>query len=57
MLLRKSESSLEEKKIVSLEEFYSSKSKSSKKKESLQDNGSDTKFRYQILPWISLKVA
>ena len=50
MLLRKSESSLEEKKIVSLEEFYSSKSKSSKKKESLQDNGSDTKFRYQILP-------
>ena len=28
----------------------------SKKKESLQDEGSDMKFSYQMLPWISCKV-
>ena len=55
MLLRKSESSLE-KKTASLKEFFSSKSKSSKKKESLQDKGSDTKFSNQMLPWIPFKV-
>ena len=43
MLLRKNESSLE-KKTVSLMDFFPSKSKSSKEKESLQDKGSDTKW-------------
>ena len=41
---------------VSRQDFFSTKSKSSKKKESLQDEGSDTKFIYQMLPWISCKV-
>ena len=43
MFLRKSESSLE-KKIVSAKYFFSGEWKSSKKKESLQDEGSDTKY-------------
>ena len=42
MLLRKNESSLENK-TISLEDF-SSELKFSKKKKSLQDEGSDTKF-------------
>ena len=29
--------------------------KKKKKKESLQDEGIDTKFSYQMLPWISLR--
>ena len=40
MLLRKSQSSLEEKSSFT-ERFFSSKLKSSKKKESLKDKGSD----------------
>ena len=36
--------------------FFSSESKSSKKEESLQDEGSDEKFSYQMLPWILCKV-
>ena len=50
MSLRKNESSLEKK--VLLKDFFSSKSKSNKKKESLQGEGSDAKFSYQMLPWI-----
>ena len=50
MLLRKSESSLQEKKQVSLKDLFSSKSKSNKEKGSLPDEGSDTKFSYQMLP-------
>lgn len=38
------------------ETFFSIKLKSSKKKESLQDGGYDTKFCYQRLPWIPFKV-
>ena len=38
-----------QKKIVSLKDFL-------KKKESLQDKVSITKFSYQMLPWISFKV-
>ena len=47
MLLRKNESSLENK-TISLEDFPS-ELKFSKKKKSLQDEGSDTKFSYQML--------
>ena len=36
--------------------FFSSESKSIKKKESLQDESSDTKFSCQMLLWISCKV-
>ena len=49
MLLRKKESYLG-KKTVLLKDFHSSESKSSKRKESLQDKGSDTKLSYQMLP-------
>ena len=45
MLLRKNESSLE-KKQFHFKDFFSSKLKSSKKKESLQDEDIDTKFSY-----------
>lgn len=38
------------------ETFFSIKLKSSKKKESLQDGGYDTKFCNQRLPWIPFKV-
>ena len=55
MLLRKSESSLEQK-LVSLNDIFSSKSKSSKKKENLQGKDSDTKFSSQMLPWTPFKV-
>ena len=54
MLLRKNESSLEKNNFT--EQCFSSKSKSSNKKESLQDEESDTKFTYQMLPWILCKV-
>ena len=54
MLLRKNESSLENK-TISLEDF-SSELKFSKKKKSLQDEGSDTKFSYQMLLWISCNI-
>ena len=54
MLLRKNESSLEKKNSFT-EGFFSRKSKSSKKKESLQDKGSDTEFSYQMLPRILCK--
>ena len=52
MLLGKNESPFFEKKKKNsfTEGFFSSKSKSSEKKESLQDEGSDTKFSYQVLP-------
>ena len=33
------------------EGFFSNKSKSSKKEESIHDNGSDTKLNYQVLPF------
>ena len=49
MLFRKNESSLE-KNSYTEGFFFSSESKSSKKKESLQNEGSDTKFSYQMLP-------
>ena len=55
MLLCKNESSLKRKQFH-WRIFYSSESKSSKTKESLQDDGSHTKFSYQILPCISCKV-
>ena len=55
MLLCKNESSLERKQFHR-RIFYSSESKSSKKKESLQDDASHTKFSYQILPCISCNV-
>ena len=47
MLLGKNERSLD---------FFSSDSKSSKEKESLQDKDSDTKFSFQMLPRVSCKV-
>ena len=56
MLLHKGESSLEKKKQFYWRIFLSSKSKSGKEKESLQDKGSDTKFSYQMLPQIPFKV-
>ena len=49
------ESSLEEK-IVPTMVLFPGTWKSSKKKKSLQDEGSDTKFSYQRLPWTSCKV-
>ena len=55
MLLRRNESSSEQK-TVSLKGFLSSKLKSSRKNVSLQDEGSDAKFSYHILTWISCKV-
>ena len=55
MLLHKNESSLEKKSFPRGFSF-SSKSKSGKEKESLQGKCSDTKFRYQMLPWIPFKV-
>ena len=48
MLLPKNENSLE-KTMVSLIDFFSSESKSSKKDEGMQDKGSDTKLSYQML--------
>ena len=53
MLMHKHESSIAKKLI---EEFVSTEGKSSMKKESLQDEGSVTKFSYQMLLWISFKV-
>ena len=50
MLLRKNDSSLERKKRFHFKSFFSNKLKSSKKEESLQDEDSDTKFSYQMLP-------
>ena len=41
--------------MVLLKDFFLRKLKSSKKTESLQDEGSDTKFSYQMLPWFSFK--
>ena len=49
MLLHKNESSLEKQQFHG-RIFFSSKSKSSKIKESLQDEGSDAKLIYQMLP-------
>ena len=46
MLMHKHESSIAKKLI---EEFVSTEGKSSLKKESLQDEGSVTKFSYQML--------
>ena len=43
-------------KAVSLKDFFSTKSKSSKEKESLQNKGSDTNSNNQMLPWISCKL-
>ena len=54
MLLRKSEGSLEKNSFT--EGCFFLKSKSSKKKESLQDKGSDTKHSYRKLPLISCKI-
>ena len=48
MLLRKDESSSE--KTFHRNFFFSNELKSSEKKESLQDEGSETKFSYQRLP-------
>ena len=49
MLLGKNESSLLKNKKFHGRMFFSSEWKSSKKKESLHDGGSDTKFSYQTL--------
>ena len=53
MLMHKHESSIAK---TLIEEFVSTEGKSSMKKESLQDEGSVTKFSYQMLLWISCKV-